>query len=135
MSGPGGPRKRTRIHLRTFENENESIEPRGRAESACDNAKKRRREAHDLVVNPNKIGLVIGALLGGWHVLWSFLVAIGWAQPFIDFIFWAHMIRSIYVIKGFDPVAAVTLIVITSVTGYIAGYAGAIIWNRVHRQP
>jgi hypothetical protein len=41
----------------------------------------------------------------------------GLAQPLLDFAFWAHMI-PIYVIKPFDLVAAVALIVITSVVGY-----------------
>ena len=76
---------------------------------------------------------MIGALLSGWHLFWSFLVAVGWAQPFIDFIFWAHMIRSIYVVKAFDPVAALTLIVITAMMGYVFGCVGAVLWNRMHR--
>jgi hypothetical protein len=61
------------------------------------------------VANPNKVGLVIGALIGGWHLVWSLLVLIGWAQPIIDFIFWAHMIKPVYFVKPFDPVAAVVL--------------------------
>ena len=85
------------------------------------------------MANPNKIGLVIGALLGGWHLLWSLLVAIGWAQPFIDFIFWAHMIRPIYMIKPFDAIAAGTLIVVTGGMGYVMGYVGAVLWNKLHR--
>jgi hypothetical protein len=85
------------------------------------------------VANPNKVGLVIGALIGGWHVLWALLVALGWAQPLIEFIFWAHMIKPIYVINGFDPAAALTLVVITSVIGYVFGLLGGIIWNKVHR--
>jgi hypothetical protein len=86
------------------------------------------------MASPTKIGLVVGALLGGWHLFWSLLVAAGWAQPFIDFIFWAHMLRSIYVVKAFDPVAALTLIVITAMMGYVFGCAGAVLWNRMHRQ-
>jgi hypothetical protein len=86
------------------------------------------------MANPNKVGLVIGALLGGWHLFWSLLVAVGWAQPFLDFIFWAHMIRSIYVVKAFEPIAALTLIVITSMIGYVFGCVGAVLWNRMHRQ-
>jgi hypothetical protein len=86
------------------------------------------------VVNLNKVGLVIGALIGGWHFIWVLLVLIGWAQPIIDFIFWAHMIQPIYVVKPFDPLAAVALIVITSVIGYIFGLLGAVIWNRLHRR-
>jgi len=78
--------------------------------------------------------LVIGALLGGWHLFWSLLVAVGWAQPLLDFIFWAHMIRSIFVVRAFDPIAALTLIVITSMIGYVFGSSGAVLWNRMHRQ-
>jgi hypothetical protein len=87
-----------------------------------------------LMVNPNKVGLVIAALIAGWHVCWVLLILLGWAQAFIDFIFWAHMIRPVYVIKGFDPSAAATLIVVTAIIGYAFGYAGAIVWNKLHRQ-
>jgi hypothetical protein len=45
----------------------------------------------------------------------TLLVGIGWAQPIIDFIFWAHMIKPVYFVKPFDSVAAVTLIMITAV--------------------
>ena len=74
------------------------------------------------MANLNKVGLVIGALIGGWHLLWSLLVLIGWAQPLMDFVFWAHMIKPIYVVKPFDPLAAVTLVVITAVIGYGFGF-------------
>ena len=85
------------------------------------------------MANLNKVGLVIGALIGGWHLLWSLLVLLGWAQPLMDFVFWAHMIKPVYVVKPFDPLAAVTLVVITAVIGYGFGFVGALIWNRLHR--
>jgi len=85
------------------------------------------------MVNPNKVGLVIGTLIGGWHLVWSALVFLGWAQAILDFIFWAHMIRPVYIVKSFDPAAAITLIIITAALGYILGFLGAIIWNRLHR--
>ena len=85
------------------------------------------------MTNPNKVGLVAGALIGGWHLFWALLVLLGWAQPIIDFIFWAHMIQPIYMIKPSDPLAAVTLIGITVVIGYVFGFLGALIWNRLHR--
>ena len=44
------------------------------------------------------------------------------------------MIRSIYVVKAFEPIAALTLIVITSMIGYVFGCVGAVLWNRMHRQ-
>ena len=85
------------------------------------------------MANPHKFGLVVGVLFGGWHVLWSVFVLLGWAQPIIDFIFWAHMIKPVYFVKPFDPMAAVALIVITSAIGYIFGFIGAVIWNKLHR--
>lgn len=84
------------------------------------------------MTNPNKVGLVIAALIAGWHLAWSLLVLIGWAQPILDFIFWAHMIKPVYTVKPFDLVAAVALIVITGVIGYVFGFLGAVIWNRLH---
>lgn len=85
------------------------------------------------MINPNKAGGVVAALLGGWHLVWAVLVLIGFAQPIIDFIFWAHMIQPVYVIKPFNPAAAITLIVLTAMIGYFFGFIGAVIWNKLHR--
>jgi hypothetical protein len=76
---------------------------------------------------------VIGALIGSWHFVWSLLVGIGWAQPIIDFIFWAHMIKPVYVVKSFNLAATVTLIAITALIGYMFGFVGGVIWNKLHR--
>jgi hypothetical protein len=86
------------------------------------------------MTSPNKAGLVIAALIGGWHICWALLVLLGWAQPIIDFIFWAHMIKQVYFVKPFAPMAAAALIVITAVIGYVFGFVGAVIWNKLHRQ-
>lgn len=84
------------------------------------------------MINANKIGLLFGVLIGGWHILWALLVVLGWAQPLIDFVFWAHMIQPVYLVKAFDPKAALTLIAITFITGYAFGFIGAVIWNKLH---
>ncbi len=42
------------------------------------------------------------------------------------------MIKPVYFVKPFDPVAAVTLILITAVMGHVFGFVGAVIWNRLH---
>jgi len=87
------------------------------------------------MTNPNKVGLVVGALIGVWHLLWSLLVLLGGAQSLLNFIFWAHMIQSIYIVKAFDPVAALSLIIITFTSGYAFGFVGAILWNKLHSKP
>ena len=84
--------------------------------------------------NPNKVGFVFAAILGGWHVVWAFLVFSGFAQSIYDFILWAHMIHLSLTIGPFDGKAALTLIVVTSMMGYAFGYVGAWIWNRVHQR-
>lgn len=85
------------------------------------------------MANPNKFGLVFAALIAGWHLIWAILVLVGLAQPIIDFIFWAHMIQPVYVIKPFNPAAAITLIIVTAAMGYLFGFIGAAVWNKLHR--
>ena len=84
------------------------------------------------MINTNKTGLVFGALLGGWHLVWSLLVLSGLAQAFYDFILWAHMIHINITIGPFDLIASVTLIVITTLFGYLIGVVGATVWNKIH---
>jgi hypothetical protein len=53
-------------------------------------------------IRPVKTALIFAILLGGWHLAWSLLVATGWAQPLIDFIFWIHFIQPVYAIQKFN---------------------------------
>jgi len=82
---------------------------------------------------PNKVGLVIGALYGGFHLVWAVLVYAGVAQAVLNFIFWAHMVSLPILVRPFDGTPAVMLIVVTAAMGYVAGYIGAWVWNRIHR--
>lgn len=84
-------------------------------------------------LNPSKVALTTGFLLGGWHLAWSILVALGLAQPLLDFIFGIHMIANPYQVTGFDITKAGMLIVITFLVGYVVGYIFANIWNSVHK--
>ena len=83
--------------------------------------------------NPNKVGIVFAILLGSWHVVWSILVATGLGQTLYDFILWAHMIHLAIKVGPFDPTASITLIVVTAIFGYVIGYIGSLVWNRMHR--
>jgi hypothetical protein len=83
--------------------------------------------------SPNKVGLVFAILLGGWHVVWSILVATGLGQILYDFILWAHMIHLAVTIGPFNLAASITLIIVTAIFAYLIGYIGSLVWNRMHR--
>ena len=84
-----------------------------------------------IIISRHKLGLVLAGLFGGWHLIWSFLVASGWAQPIIDFAFWMHFIRPVYVVEPFSFRRAMVLLVITCATGYVVGLCAAWLWDRV----
>jgi uncharacterized membrane protein len=75
----------------------------------------------------------MGALLGLVHVLWVALVASGWAQAVIDFIFRLHFIQPVFAIQPFGIGTACLLVAITSLIGYGLGAGFAWLWNRLHR--
>jgi hypothetical protein len=84
-------------------------------------------------IDPVKAGLALGAVLGGFHLCWSLLVAMGWAQAVIDFIFWVHFIKPVYTIEPFNAGIAGILIVITSLVGFLLAFVFGLLWNRLHR--
>ena len=84
-------------------------------------------------INPQKTGLVGAIMVGGVHVLWSILVALGWAQALVNFSLWAHMVHLNPVIGPFDLTASVTLVIVAALIGYCVGYMIGEVWNRVHR--
>lgn len=80
--------------------------------------------------NPFRLGLVFGSLLALCHALWASLVALGWAQALIDFIFWAHFITPPYQVAAFDFLRALLLVALTFAVGMILGMVGGALWNR-----
>jgi len=68
------------------------------------------------------VGLALGTLTGGLHLIWSILVAVGWAQPLHDWILKLHFVSGPYQqIAPFDIGTAALLVVVTFCVGYIVG--------------
>jgi hypothetical protein len=80
------------------------------------------------------VGLVFGIVGALWHLVWSFLVWLGWAQAFIDFVFTLHFITPPYKIAAFDLGTAAALISLVFVLWFILGLIAAMVWNLFHRQ-
>ncbi len=81
-------------------------------------------------VEKHKVGLVFGSFLGFFHLVWSLLVALGWAQVSLDFIFKLHMIEPVFKVSAFSFTTAIMLVVVTAVIGYIFGSVAAVLWNK-----
>lgn len=84
-------------------------------------------------LNAKKVGLAFGFFFSGWHLGWIVLILIGFAQPLLDFIFWAHMISNPYQITGFNITQALTLVIITFIFGYLVGWIFSWIWNKLQK--
>jgi ribose/xylose/arabinose/galactoside ABC-type transport system permease subunit len=81
------------------------------------------------MINRHKLGLLFGSFLGLCHFVWAWLVLSGMAQTLTDWIFRLHFIQPPYTILPFNLGSAVSLILVTSVTGYLSGWVLGAIWN------
>ncbi len=83
-----------------------------------------------MTVSPIRIGLIFGLFLALFHAAWAGLVAAGWAQTPMDFIFWAHFITPPYHVEPFALARAGVLVCFTFLVGLGSGIAGGWLWNR-----
>ena len=86
-----------------------------------------------MIISPWRTGLVFAALLGLWHLVWAGLVAVGAAQPLVDFVLRIHFIDLPVRIAPFDAALAAVLVVVTSAVGWVGGAVLAVLWNRLHK--
>lgn len=84
-------------------------------------------------LNPHKTGLAVGEFLAAVHLVWSVLIAFGWAAPIISFSMMAHRVTIPVTVHGFDFTAAIELVVVAGIVGYLFGHVFAEIWNWNHR--
>ena len=83
--------------------------------------------------NPIRLGLLFGLFLALFHAAWATLVATGWAQAVLDFVFWAHFISPPYHVDAFDLARAAILVGLTFTVGLVMGIVAGILWNRLAR--
>ncbi|NBO10141.1 MAG: hypothetical protein EBV25_00930 [Methylophilaceae bacterium] len=71
--------------------------------------------------SPLNTALIGGLCLSSFHFFWILIVASGWAQPLLDFIFKLHMLNSPLQVQPFSLVLAGELIAITFAIGAFYG--------------
>jgi len=84
-------------------------------------------------VSAHKLGLLLGTLLLASHTAWAILVASGWAQTVMDFVFRIHFIKPVYAIASFDAGTALLLVAITTGVGYVTGLLLGALWNGLNK--
>lgn len=89
-----------------------------------------------MILNKNKIGLVVGIFLAIVHIVWSLAVLIIpiQLQTFLNWIFVLHALQPYWVITAFNFVNAILLAVMTFIMGYIFGWVFAWCHNLMHKK-
>lgn len=82
-------------------------------------------------MNNHKLGLVVGAFFGLWHIAWSLAVAFGVANRLLTTALHLHFLSPSYTVLPFDASGAILLVVISVVGGYVIGWVFAALWNWV----
>jgi len=77
-------------------------------------------------LNPNSMGLIGGVILGGLHLVWSMMVALGLAQLYLDWILGLHSINNPFIVMEFSIDRTIYLVVFTFIVGYVIGYVGTV---------
>lgn len=85
-----------------------------------------------MVISPHRFGLTLALTFGLIHAAWALLVATGWAQAYLDFIFKLHFIKFDLKIEPFHLGTALLLIALTASIGYVLGWTFGVIWKTLH---
>jgi hypothetical protein len=82
-------------------------------------------------MNKNKIGLTLGYLLAGIHLIWAILIASipNAVQTFFNWIFKIHGLAPVIQITYMTLANAILLVITTFVIGYILGWLFACVFS------
>jgi len=84
------------------------------------------------MITKNTGGLILGLFLGGFHLLWSLMVALGWAQSILNWIYSMHFLNNPFTVAPFNVVTALMLVAFTFVVGYVMGFVLTLLWETMH---
>ena len=86
-------------------------------------------------MNLFRTSAIAGLCLASLHFFWVLLVALGWAQSLMDFIFKLHMLSPPFQVQVFSLPLALGLIAITFLMGCFYGAVFYFIKNRFTNKP
>ena len=86
-----------------------------------------------MAINKNKLGLTVGIFAAILHAVWAILVGAGIAQTYLNWIFPMHFIGNVFQVANFSLMAAVLLIILAFIGGYICGWILGVVWNWVDK--
>ena len=85
-------------------------------------------------LNVQKTALMFGTFAGLMHTVWSLLVALGFAQAYLDWMIGLHFLVNPFTVSAFNLGTAVTLVAATFVIGYLVGWVFSTVWNSLNKK-
>ena len=79
---------------------------------------------------PKKFALALGSFAALAHLVWSIIVASGFAQSLVNWVMVLHMMNMVVTVGTFNLVTAAELVIVTFIVGYAVGYVFALVWNK-----
>ena len=84
-------------------------------------------------LNVQKTAMMFGTFAGLMHTVWSLLVALGFAQAYLDWMISLHFLENPFIVSEFNVTTALTLIAATFAIGYIVGWVFSTVWNHLNK--
>lgn len=84
-------------------------------------------------MNKTRAGLILGAFLGLFHLVWAIMVAVGFAQAILDFIYKIHFLNNPFTVQAFSVGNAALLVLVTAAVGFVGGWILAFLWNKLKK--
>ena len=85
-------------------------------------------------MNVFQFSIISGFSLSSLHIFWALLVALGWAQLVMDFIFKLHMLNSPFQVQPFELTLALELIGVTFLVGCFYGIVFFVVKNAFQKK-